>query len=131
MWNNSCKANIFDSPENQGWLKEDTEYAIDWESKEVLQRIKATLDFLEKGCSCKTAKRCSCKKKERSCGAGCECRSCSNICLKDSTTQEELTEASNSASESDSETTEDSDSETELDTEIITDFNSDEVVDLF
>ena len=43
-----------------------------------------TLDSLNKGCTCKTGcktKRCSCVKKERKCGAGCECKGCVNVQL--------------------------------------------------
>ena len=141
MWKNSSKADILDglaNPESQGWLKEETEYSIDWESKEVLQRVKATLDFLDKGCSCKTGckpKRCSCKKKERSCGAGCECKGCTNIHLKDpdSTNATTLSVCTQEESEDEVSEYETSDSETEheLETEIITDFNFDDAVNLF
>ena len=44
------------------------------------------LEFLSRGCICKTGcvnKRCSCRRKERSCGAGCECRGCKNVQLLD------------------------------------------------
>lgn len=44
-------------------------------------KIQKTLDFLSKGCTCKTGcgtKRCCCRKESRTCGAGCECRGCTN-----------------------------------------------------
>ena len=67
--------------ESHSWLKIDV---IDWEAEEVKKNIKETLDFLSKGCTCKTGcktKRCSCKKNERQCGASCECHSCTNVLL--------------------------------------------------
>ena len=87
MWVNSSKADQYEGlplPETHGWLKDDSGYSIDWESHETTQRIQATLDFLNKGCTCKTGcktKRCSCQKNGRECGAGCECRGCTNMKL--------------------------------------------------
>ena len=43
------------SKETQGWLKDDSGYPIDWDADEILQQIRMTLDFLDKGCICKTA----------------------------------------------------------------------------
>ena len=89
MWGNCSQPNQFDnleSPESQGWLRQESgQYSIDWEAKEVQQQIQSNLDFLTKGCTCKTGcatKRCSCKKNGRSCGAGCECRGCKNLTLE-------------------------------------------------
>ena len=51
---------------------------IDWEAKEVQQQIQK----LAKGCCCKTGcktKLCQCKKNAQLCGAGCECRGCTNF----------------------------------------------------
>ena len=85
MWKNSSKSDQHDRlppPELHGWVKDSAGYSIDWESEEVQQQIQETLDFLSRGCTCKTgclSKRCSCQRKERSCGAGCECRGCKNI----------------------------------------------------
>ena len=88
MWGNCSKVNLFSElplPESQGWLKSNAdtaEWQIDWEAEDVIQRIKKTLDFLTKGCSCKSGCKtrwCSCRKGERQCGAGCECRGCTNF----------------------------------------------------
>lgn len=60
----------------------DGDYVIDWEDSGVEERIRETLNFLDKGCSCKggcTSRRCGCKKNGRTCGIGCECRDCKNI----------------------------------------------------
>ena len=46
--------------------------------------IKKLLQSHPNGCSCKTgchSKRCGCRKKEQSCGAGCECHGCTNLPL--------------------------------------------------
>ena len=67
--------------EKQGWMKEGNEWKIDWEAEEVQHEIQTTLTFLSKGCMCKTGcktRRCSCRKGDRLCGAGCECRGCTN-----------------------------------------------------
>ena len=86
MWENSCKSDLYDAleaPETQGWLKlNEISYCIDWEANDVAEKIQATLDFLSKGCSCKTGcqtRKCGCKKASRSCGAGCECQNCQNM----------------------------------------------------
>jgi len=68
MWTNSPKPDLYQGlahPESQGWLKRDSGYTIDWEDDKVLQQIQATLDFLDKGCTCKTGFRtkcCGCQK---------------------------------------------------------------------
>ena len=87
MWANSNRPNLYTGlapPETQGWRKDDSGYSIDWEAPETRQKIQATLDFLAKGCTCKTGcrtKRCSCQKNGRDCGAGCECKGCTNMKL--------------------------------------------------
>ena len=51
-------------------------YAIDWEDPGVQGKIKGTIDFLIKGCSCITkgckSNACGCRKKSKLCGPGCE-----------------------------------------------------------
>ena len=87
MWANSPKADLYSElapPESQGWIKDETttEWNIDWEAVDVQQRITRTIDFLRKGCGCKTGcrtNRCGCRKNGRLCGAGCECRECTNM----------------------------------------------------
>lgn len=126
MWENSSKPDQYNGlapPESQGWMKDSVgKYTVDWEAEEVLQRIQATLDFLNKGCSCKTGcktRRCSCRKNERSCGAGCECRECTNkqtpLTLPDDKDEyEEEVESEEYDSETDDE---------EVQTEVVTDLD--------
>lgn len=144
MWNNSTKADQHDglaSPETHGWIKEvNGEYLIDWDAKEVVQKIQDTLDFLCKGCACKSGcrtKRCSCQKKGIFCGAGCECRDCSNMQLGQKTQvneectnedhEEDRCEYEDDNEETYIEETEDEETENEetedVDTEIITDLD--------
>lgn len=128
MWENSSKPDQYDGlppPESHGWLKDNN---VDWEGEDVRKRIQATLNFLDKGCSCKTGcktKRCGCQKNGRSCGAGCECRDCTNV---------ELSQAAITQTSEDDEVEEESDSEGEdcideeersedIETEIVTDFD--------
>lgn len=128
MWGNSSKADQYDglaSPETCGWLKGDNDYSIDWEAPETRKKIQATLDFLNKGCTCKTGcktKRCSCQKKGRECGAGCECRGCTNVKLTYSSPQYEDEEAEEESEDEDgSDELGDIDDESEeLKTEVIT-----------
>jgi hypothetical protein len=143
MWLNSNKPDQYDGlapPQTQGWVKQDSgSYLIDWEDSETREKIQATINFLSKGCSCKTGcktKRCSCQKNERECGAGCECRGCTNIQLSvpsqpeeeqhlvPSEPEEELEidgEDESTGSGSDCRTSDDESDE--LLTEIITDLN--------
>jgi hypothetical protein len=85
MWLNSSKSDLYEglpAPESQGWLKCDEGYIIDWEDDEVKQTIQRALDFLDKGCRCKSGcatKCCSCLKQDKFFGAGCECSECSNV----------------------------------------------------
>ena len=123
MWANSSRPNLYHGlapPETQGWLKDDSGYNIDWEAPETRQKIQATLDFLAKGCTCKTGcrtKRRSCQKNGRYCGAGCECKGCTNMKLS-VPQQSELSDSE----VDDPDTSDESDSSSEdLETEIITD----------
>ena len=138
MWGNSPKSDQYEGlppPESHGWLKGENGYVIDWEAEDVQQKIQATLDFLDKGCGCKTGcktKRCSCKKKGKTCGAGCDCRGCTNVTISNPVSQkdEELDELE----DDEEDLSEDSDSEEEiLQTEIITDVITDDetIVDWF
>ena len=139
MWENSQKPDQYSElapPETQGWIKDQGKYSIDWEAEETLQQIQATLDFLDKGCTCKTGcktKRCGCRKNKRSCGAGCECRDCANMLLTTDALNKEENEEKDEEEELESsdEELESSDEElqTELQTEVITDF--DEYIDWF
>ena len=92
MWGNSNKPDHYvglPCPESHGWHESNEGYSIDWEADDVVQQIQATLNFIDKVCTCKTGcktKWCSCQKNERSCGAGCECRGCTNIPTSISTT---------------------------------------------
>ena len=86
MWLNSPLADFYCSlvpPEQSGWLlNHDGSYATDWEEPEVQIKIKQTIDFLVKGCSCKRgckSKICGCRKKDKRCGPGCECQGCTNL----------------------------------------------------
>ena len=57
-------------------------YSIDWEDPEVQNKIRGTIDFLVKGCTCKKGcktNRCKCHKNGDYCGPGCECQGCVNI----------------------------------------------------
>ena len=124
MWANANSADQYDglaAPETSGWLKGDGGYLFDWECSNTRKKIQATLDFYNKGCTCRTGcktKRCSCQKNGRECGAGCECRGCVNVQLLHSPPQDLDDEEEE---EIEAEEAEESDDEPEeLQTEIIT-----------
>ena len=88
LWHASSQEDMYKdlpTPERSGWLKQsDGSYAIDWEDKHVQGEIQSTIDYLIRGCACKTGcrtKRCKCNKKGNYCGPGCECQGCSNMSL--------------------------------------------------
>ena len=121
------------APESQGWLyNSESGYSIDWEDEAVQKKVQNTLDFLNKGCVCKTGcktKRCNCVKSNRQCGAGCECRGCTNLQLSNAPDiqEEEEREEENEEQEEEAGDWEEvelqdweSDEET-LETEVVTD----------
>ena len=97
FWNNSILQDIQQGlplPENSGWLKHSSnEYAIDWDSREVQERVQGTIEFLTKGCSCKKSKcqssRCTCKQKDKLCGPACKCIDCLNKSRQGDNTEED------------------------------------------
>ena len=53
-----------------GWRRENGKLEIDWEVQENIEKAKMSLDFVLKGCKCKTGCKtriCLCRKKERQC----------------------------------------------------------------
>ena len=61
--------------------------SIDRDSHENLEKVKATVGLLMKGCFCKRScctRQCSCVKAERKCGPGCRCYNCVNASLSQS-----------------------------------------------
>lgn len=123
-------------PEQSGWLLQaDGTYTFDWDSPELQERVKNTVEFLTKGCSCsKTHCRncqCSCRKQGRHCGPACKCRQCENIDrhnedVKQSKTDNNEIEADNVQGEDDnddySEDDDYSDDDDSDDDEITTEF---------
>ncbi|SMN12413.1 hypothetical protein SPBRAN_863 [uncultured Candidatus Thioglobus sp.] len=127
MWINATKADQYDglaAPETLGWLKGDNGYLFDWECSNMRKKIQATLDFLNKGCMCRTGcktKRCSCQRSGRECGAGCECRGCVNVQFLHSPPQDlDEEEEEVEAEEEEAGSGESDDEPEELQTEIIT-----------
>ena len=121
LWQNSSHPDLFPAlpaPEASGWLLQNNNYVIDWESPDVQQNIRHNIEFLTKGCSCKkgcTTLRCGCRKKSRNCGPGCLCQGCTNI------NAENIPNDDSSSEETDDETTSESECDDEqLEEEIIT-----------
>ena len=120
MYSNSPKQDILDGitpPENSGWTIDAMgNHSIDWDAPDLQERVKGTIQFLTKGCTCKhgcKTRRCSCKKKSKHCGPGCECQGCVNLDVK--TRHSSPSDTSNS----DSDDTE-NESELRLECEVIT-----------
>ena len=136
LWHASSQEDMYKDlppPETSGWLQlSDGSYIIDWEDKGVQGEIQSTIDYLIRGCACKTGcktKRCKCKKKGTHCGPGCECQGCANVPLSgpqdlssDEETDDVLSTCSStcSCSEGENEETEETVTEEEFDTEVIT-----------
>ena len=56
MWQRSTGPDIYSVlplPENSGWVKMESQYEIDWEAADVIDKIDSIIKFLTKGCSCK------------------------------------------------------------------------------
>ena len=85
MWQNSSEQDMYSPlplPEESGWMKTDGSYVLDWEAAEVQDKVRRSIDFLMKGCSCKKGCRtanCGCRKKARYCGPACLCQECINL----------------------------------------------------
>ena len=88
MWQNSWSGDIMHNipnPTESGWKKHEDEIVYDWECPEMERKVKETIDFLLKGCSCKkgcATLRCKCKKNGNPCGPGCTCIGCKNVLLQ-------------------------------------------------
>ena len=130
MWHNSHLPDMYTSlpqPENCGWLcNDDGTYNIDWEAPEIIERVKNTIEFLTKRCTCKKGCRtnnCECKKKSRYCGPGCECQGCNNLPSVNQTVNSELSEDNSSEYGSEEDNNEcDERTDNELEPEIITEY---------
>lgn len=65
-----------------GWSRQpDGKLEVVWDTVENQTKAKERIEFVLKGCKCKTgctSKRCKCKKSARMCGPGCQCLNCLN-----------------------------------------------------
>ena len=66
-----------------GWIVEDRELRIDWDSRENMMDVRQRVSLLRKGYSCRrsacSTMQCGCKRERHSCGAGCTCLNCCNL----------------------------------------------------
>jgi len=111
-------------PEQSGWIKDGDHYAIDWEVTEVMERIKGTISFLTKGCSCKKGCRtnnCGCKHRSGHCGPGCTCVGCTNLPVAQPKHQDDPDCGSSSSDDDDLTDHDSSTSGEDIETEIVTD----------
>ena len=130
MWQCSNQCDMYSSlpqPEDSGWtICEDGKYKIDWEAPEIVEKVKRTIQFLIKGCSCKKgciSNNCGCRKKGIHCGPGCECQGCVNLPTDEALSVDNNNNSSDtSENESGNESNVDSEEDAEeLQMEIITD----------
>ena len=125
MWLCSNQCDMYSSlpqPEHSGWtICEEGRYAIDWEAPEVVEKVKHTIQFLTKGCSCKkgcVSNKCGCRKRSSHCGSGCECQGCVNLPIEEAmanSSENEISDEEAAEEENDS-----NDSGEDVDMEIVT-----------
>ena len=75
------KFTLYTGLDQFGWSRQNGQLEIVWEAEENKEEVKDRLDYVLKGCKCKTGcntKRCKCKKCGRTCGPGCQCLNCVN-----------------------------------------------------
>ena len=127
MWQNTIHQDMYSSllqPEQSGWIKDGDHYAIDWEATEVMERIKGTISFLTKGCSCKKGCRtnnCGCKRRSGHCGPGYTCIGCTNLPVAQPKHQDDPDCSSSSSDDDDLTDHDNSTSGEDIETEIVTD----------
>ena len=129
MWQRSPHQDVYSTlpePEQSGWKKNGNNYTIDWEATEVMEKIKGTIHFLTKGCSCKKGcktNNCGCKRKSSHCGPGCVCQGCMNLPQEQSLQQDDLglESSSSSSSSNDASDANNNSSGEELEMEVVTD----------
>jgi len=126
MWQRSTYPDVYSSlpaPEQSGWIKDGCNYIIDWEAVDVMEKIKGTIEFLTKVCSCKkgcATNNCGCRKRSNYCGPGCECQACANLPVQQPVGPRD-DNSSSSSSEDDDVTKDNHNSDEEIETEIVTD----------
>ena len=90
---------------------------ITWDTDENIDKIKANVLYLTRGCSCAKNKcinrQCKCKKANNLCGPGCRCKNCQNtLRVLPSIIEENDTHTSSESDSSDSDDFDDSDIDT-------------------
>ena len=84
MWQQATQnVMVMKAMRGNGWIVEDRELRIDWDSRENMMDVRQRVSLLRKGCSCRrsacTTMQCGCKRERHSCGAGCTCLNCCNL----------------------------------------------------
>ena len=81
-----------------GWQREKEQLQVVWDSEENLQQVHRTVEYLTKGCKCKTGcgtRRCKYVKGSLKCGPSCQCVNYRNTTMyiaQSSETEEEIQE---------------------------------------
>ena len=73
---------LFSGIDTFGWTRKDGQLEVVWDTAENQARARERIDFVLKGCKCKTgcaSNRCKCKKNMHVCGPGCQCLNCCNM----------------------------------------------------
>ena len=83
MWRQADQNNMILEPiTNWGWQLVENRLTIIWDTPENIAAIRDRVQLLLRGCKCATGcntGRCGCRKKQRECSEGCECRNCLNM----------------------------------------------------
>ncbi len=83
MWRQGDRNNLIVQPiTNYGWTLSDNKLTVVWDTPANSDAIRDRVKLLLRGCKCATGcvtRRCGCRKNNRQCSEGCECRNGLNI----------------------------------------------------
>ena len=84
MWNSATQNDIELPPMSEyGWERQDGKLNIVWDVPENITRVQERIEYILKGCRCKTGcqtrrYKCQRHKPPMKCGPGCHCTNCTN-----------------------------------------------------
>lgn len=82
MWRQADDNMMLQPMTNYGWTLSNGKLSVIWEAPHNIEAIRRRVGLLLKGCKCTTGcltGRCGCRKDNRQCCEGCQCKNCSNL----------------------------------------------------